>query len=101
MDGSLLSTLGILVSIFLTMSILSFLYDDNPIYKFAEHLFMGVGIGVGTVETYYGVFYPKLINANGMCQTVMRHPRCWRRIKRLRHYGPWRGSVRRRPRHWI
>ena len=61
MDGSLLSTLGILVSIFLTLSILSFLYDDNPIYKFAEHLFMGIGIGVGTVEIYYGVFYPKLV----------------------------------------
>ena len=58
----LLAILGTWVSIFLTLSILSFLYDDNPIYKFAEHLFMGLGIGIGTVEVYYGVFQPKLVH---------------------------------------
>ncbi len=56
-----LAILGTFLSIFLTISILSFLYDDNPIYKLAEHLFMGLGIGVGTIEVYYGVFLPKLI----------------------------------------
>jgi hypothetical protein len=29
-------------SAFLTLSVLSFLYQDNPFYKFAEHLFVGV-----------------------------------------------------------
>ncbi len=57
-----LAILGTWLSIFLTISILSFLYDDNPIYKLAEHLFMGLGIGVGTVEVYYGVFQPKLVH---------------------------------------
>jgi len=57
----LLTITGIWISIFLTLAILSFLYDDNPIYKFAEHLFMGVGIGIGTIEIYYGVFQPKLL----------------------------------------
>ncbi len=52
---------GTWISIFLTLAILSFLYDDNPFYKFAEHLFMGVGLGYGTIETYYGVFKPKLL----------------------------------------
>ena len=27
---------------FLTLAIMSFLYRDNPFYKFAEHLFVGV-----------------------------------------------------------
>ena len=27
---------------FLTLAIFSFLYKDNPFYKFAEHLFVGV-----------------------------------------------------------
>lgn len=54
--------LGAWVSIFLTVCILSFLYDDNPIYKLAEHLFLGVSLGIGTVEVYYGVFKPNLLD---------------------------------------
>ncbi|MBJ95352.1 MAG: hypothetical protein CMP23_12890 [Rickettsiales bacterium] len=57
-----LAIVGTWLSIFLTLSILSFLYDDNPIYKLAEHLFMGLGIGIGTIEVYYGVFQPKLVH---------------------------------------
>jgi len=58
----LLAIAGTWFSIFLTLAILSFLYDDNPVYKFAEHLFMGLGIGVGTIEVYYGVFEPKVVS---------------------------------------
>ena len=36
---------GAWIAIFLTMAILSFLYGDNPFYKLAEHLFIGVSIG--------------------------------------------------------
>ena len=43
---------GIWVSIFLTLAIFSFLYDDNPIYKLAENLFLGISIGIGTIEIY-------------------------------------------------
>jgi len=57
----LLTIAGTWISIFLTLAILSFLYDDNPIYKFAEHLFMGLGIGIGTIEIYFGVFQPKVV----------------------------------------
>ena len=53
---------GIWVSIFLTLAIFSFLYDDNPIYKLAENLFLGISIGIGTIEIYYGVFKPNLID---------------------------------------
>ncbi len=53
---------GVWLSIFLTFSILSFLYEDNPFYKLAEHIFMGVGIAIGTVEAWYGVFKPKLLD---------------------------------------
>lgn len=37
--------IGAWIAIFLTMAILSFLYGDNPFYKLAEHLFIGVSIG--------------------------------------------------------
>ena len=41
---SLIDLFGIWVSIFLTLAIFSFLYDDNPIYKLAENLFLGISI---------------------------------------------------------
>ena len=54
--------IGAWISIFLTLCILSFLFEDNPIYKLAEHLFLGVSIGYSVVEIYYGVFKPNLID---------------------------------------
>ena len=57
-----LELFGLWLSIFFTFSILSFLYEDNPVYKLAEHIFMGVGIGIGTVEAWYGVFKPKMVD---------------------------------------
>ncbi len=51
---------GAWISIFLTISVLSFLYDDNPIYKITEHLFMGVSIGYGVTEAFWNVLRPNL-----------------------------------------
>ncbi len=62
MELSTLDLLGAWLSIFLTLAIFSFLYNDNPIYKLAEHAFLGVTVGVGIVEQYYGVFKPNLID---------------------------------------
>lgn len=53
---------GAWVSIFLTICILSFLYDDNPIYKLAEHIFLGVSIAIGVIEAWNGVFKPNLVD---------------------------------------
>jgi hypothetical protein len=54
--------LGYWLGIFLTLSILSFLYKDNPFYKFAEHLFVGVSIGYVVIEQYYNVLEPKVVD---------------------------------------
>ena len=53
---------GAWISIFLTLCILSFLYEDNPVYKLAEHLFLGVSIGISVCEQWYGVFKPNLVD---------------------------------------
>lgn len=37
--------LGVWVAALLTLCILSFLYRDNPLYKVAEHIFVGVSTG--------------------------------------------------------
>ena len=59
---SIYEIVGVWVSIFLTLTVFSFLYDDNPIYKLSEHIFMGVTIGYGISESYWGVFKPNLLD---------------------------------------
>ncbi|MEA1979424.1 MAG: hypothetical protein U9N54_00420 [candidate division Zixibacteria bacterium] len=57
---------GFLVTIaaFLTLSVLSFLYKDNPFYKFAEHLFVGVSAAfwmcLGFWSTIVGNLIPRV-----------------------------------------
>jgi len=50
------------IAALLVLSIYSFLYKDNPFYKFAEHLVVGVSAGYFAMILYYNAFLPKLIN---------------------------------------
>lgn len=65
---------GTWLGIFLTLAILSFLYDDNPVYKLAEHLFLGVSVGVAIIEQYYGVFKPNLLDKLAQGNTLSLMP---------------------------
>ncbi len=49
------------LSAFLTLCIFSFLYRDNPFYRFAEHLFVGVTIGYFIALNWHNVVHPNLI----------------------------------------
>jgi hypothetical protein len=44
----------------ITLAILSFLYRDNPLYKMAEHIAVGISVGFLVVTYYYNVFKPKV-----------------------------------------
>jgi hypothetical protein len=46
----------------LSLCIFSFLYKDNPFYKFAEHLFVGVANGYFLTFTVHRVLIPNLFN---------------------------------------
>lgn len=46
-------TIGIFIAAGLTLCIYSFLYKDNPFYKFAEHLFVGVAAGYTIVIAWH------------------------------------------------
>ena len=46
-------TIGIFVAAGLTLCVYSFLYKDNPFYKFAEHLFVGVAAGYTIVIAWH------------------------------------------------
>jgi len=48
--------LSFFVAAFLTFAIFSFLYKDNPVYKFAEHLFVGVAAGYYAVVAFKDSF---------------------------------------------
>ncbi len=60
MTGELMWTT---VAAFLTLSIFSFLYKDNPFYKFAEHLVVGVSAGYFTMILLVTSLWPKLIDS--------------------------------------
>ena len=49
---------------FLTLAILSFLYKDNPFYKFAEHLYVGVSaaywMSLGFWTTLVANLFPRI-----------------------------------------
>lgn len=46
----------------LTICIYTFLYKDNPFYKFAEHLVVGVSAGYYMVIYYYNYIHPNVVN---------------------------------------
>ena len=57
----MIETIGTWIAALLTLCILSFLYKDNPFYKFAEHLFVGVSAAYWAVYYYYNILLPNLI----------------------------------------
>lgn len=54
------SDIGVWVAALLTLFIFSFLFKDNPFYKFAEHLFVGVSAGYYIVLNFWTVIVPNL-----------------------------------------
>ena len=59
------AVIGHWIGIFITIAILSYLYADNPFYKLAEHLFVGISIGYVIVIQYFEVLKPNLIDRLG------------------------------------
>jgi len=49
------------IAALLTLCIFSFLYKDNPLYRFAEHLFVGVAGGYSICIVWYNSLKPNLI----------------------------------------
>jgi len=57
---SLFQGLELWVGALLTFMIFSFLYKDNPFYKFAEHLFVGVSAAYWMVQGFWATLMPNL-----------------------------------------
>lgn len=63
---SLSAEWGVWIAAALTLFIFSFLYKDNPLYKLAEHLFVGISAGYYAVLQLWSVIWPNCV------QPVMR-----------------------------
>jgi len=50
------------IAAILTLAVFSFLYRENPFYRFAEHLFVGVSNGYFITFTWHRVLVPNLID---------------------------------------
>ena len=52
--------IGVWCIVLLTLSIFSYLYGDNPFYKAAEHIFVGVSAGYIFTITFWDTIWPNL-----------------------------------------
>ena len=63
-DNNIVRAFLVTMSAFLTLAIFSFLYKDNPFYKFAEHLFVGVSAAFWMTQAFWstivGNLFPRL-----------------------------------------
>ena len=62
---------GVWIGALLTLGIFSFLYKDNPFYKFSEALFVGISAGYWFVVTFWQYFMPKLVDNLVLAYTVL------------------------------
>ena len=55
-------TIGVYIAAGLTICIYSFLYKDNPLYKIAEHIYVGLSTGYLLAIMWFDAITPFLIN---------------------------------------
>lgn len=51
---------GIWVAAILTLAIFTFIYKENPVFRFAEHLLVGISAGYYLVQYFFSAVYRKL-----------------------------------------
>lgn len=56
----MITGIGITIGALLTLAIFSFLYRDNPAYKVAENIFVGVSAGYWAVVLWFDFAWPNL-----------------------------------------
>ncbi len=54
-------TIGIWVAAFFTLAVFSFLWKDNPVYKFTESVIVGVSAAYWMVNAFWSTLVPNLI----------------------------------------
>ncbi|MCL6466426.1 MAG: hypothetical protein K6T77_06720, partial [candidate division WOR-3 bacterium] len=57
------------IAAILTLAIFSFLYKENPFYRFAEHLYVGIANGYAITFYWHRILVPSLFDRVGSAQT--------------------------------
>ena len=60
--SQLMNVLGVWIGAYFTLSIFSFLYKDNPFYKLAEQIFVGLSAGYWLIYAILNILVPNLFN---------------------------------------
>ena len=55
------TTFGTMVGAAITVAVMSQLYKDNPLFKLAEHMFVGSALGYGLVVSWYSMWVNEII----------------------------------------
>ncbi len=58
MNTEIWTTVGVILGGIATLAIFSFLWKENPFYRLFEHIFIGLGIGLGVVVTVRTYLWP-------------------------------------------
>ena len=61
MEAILTPTLGNWLSALITLMLFSILYKENPIYRIAEHLYVGASAAHGIVTTWNNTIKPAIL----------------------------------------
>ncbi len=56
------SVIGIWLGALFTLMIFSFLYKDNPVYKLAEHIFLGISLGYSWCFAFWNNIMPNAVD---------------------------------------
>ena len=84
------------VAAILTLCVFTFLWRDNPLYRFAEHLFVGVSAGYLLAVQYQNVLKPNVIQKVGHGDLLPLVPavlgllilgRMWQRTTAISHWA--------------
>lgn len=53
--------IGLLISLALTLMVFSYIFGDNPLFKIAEHIFIGVSVGYAILVAWHLVIAPTFL----------------------------------------
>ena len=54
------NVIGVWIGAFFTLAIFSFLFKDNPVYRLAESIYVGLALGFGFAVSIQNVFIPRV-----------------------------------------
>lgn len=56
--------IGLVISLVLTLMVFSYIFGDNPLFKLAEHIFIGVSVGYAFLVVLYQVLLPTFFDGD-------------------------------------